>query len=180
MATLSWFQVATVAWNAGFRGGDLVTAVAITQPESGRRTDSRYVTSQEDSRGLWQINTYAHPNFDRNALYDAQYNANAAHQVYRNANFHFSPWTTYVDGKYRPFMATAQSAVNALQSGGRDPGEGVGPFPGPGEGNQELQAPELAASYMWVAEMQYAYDRTWEAAAHLHNFAASIDGLNRQ
>lgn len=179
MTVLTWFEVATEAWRAGFRGHDLVVATAITQPESGRDTNSRYVSPYEDSRGLWQINTYAHPNFDKNRLYERGYNANAAYQVYRNANFGFRPWTTYTSGKYLPFMGAAQNAVNALQSGGRDPGEGAGPFPGGGESSDELAVPEIEAGWNWADNVQYGADRTREAAGHMRNWSQTIDGLGR-
>jgi hypothetical protein len=181
VTVLSWFEVATEAWRAGFRGGDLVIATAVTEPESGRDTNARYVSSREDSRGLWQINTYAHPNFDRNRLYERGYNANAAYQVYRDAGFSFRPWTTYVDGKYRPYIGSAQSAVNAVLSGGSGAGEGTGPFPSTGgEGGGELQAPELAANLNWADWVQYSADRMGEGAGTLSNWTKVFRTLNTQ
>jgi hypothetical protein len=120
--------VAAYAYSAGFAGADLVISVAVAKAESGFNTDSRYVTSQEDSRGLWQINTYAHPNFNGQKLFDPSYNANAARTVWRNAGNRWTPWTTYTRGTYQQYMSEAQQAVNDFVSlnGGQGPPPGGG------------------------------------------------------
>src|SRR5690349_16613014 len=122
MTRLSGTQVAKLAYDAGFRGSSLPIAVAVAKAESGWDTTNRLVTSQEDSRGLWQINTYAHHNFDRNRLYDGAYNAYAARVVYNNAGGRWTPWTTYTRGTYQHYMGEAQTAVRGLQSVGYNPG----------------------------------------------------------
>jgi hypothetical protein len=115
-------QAASAARRAGFRGQDLITAIAIAGPESGYRNNARLVTSAEDSRGMWQINTYAHPWARGLDLSDPNVAARAAHRVWRQAGG-FSPWTAFTSGSYRSFLARARAAV----SGGRGGGGGGGP-----------------------------------------------------
>ena len=177
MGVIPWLLVADSAWRGGFRGFDLTTAIAITQPESGRNTDSRYVTSQEDSRGLWQINTYAHPQYDRNRLYDRLYNAVAAFQVYRNSNSSFHPWTTYVAGKHRPFLNDAADAVRQLQSLGFQVGDGSGPPPGAGEGGSEIPPVEIDVSWSYIPQLTYAGDMIRDAAFNMRDWGTVIGGL---
>jgi hypothetical protein len=43
--------------------------------ESGGNPNVSYKTSQEDSRGLFQVNTFAHPNANSSMLFDPEYNA---------------------------------------------------------------------------------------------------------
>src|ERR1700740_3603313 len=86
-------DIATVAENAGFSGNDLVTAVAIALAESGGNPNALGdIGIGQGSFGLWQINSKYHPEFgpDFTTLYDPQTNANAAYQIYVNANG-FSP-----------------------------------------------------------------------------------------
>lgn len=118
MTVWSYYDVGLFAHVAGFTSQDLVVAIAITTPESSRNDHRRYVTSREDSRGLWQINTYAHPQFDKLRLYEPQYNANAAYQVYQRAKRTFEPWTTYTSGKYLKYMGEATKAVDQMISVG--------------------------------------------------------------
>lgn len=117
---LDAYNVGLIAHVVGFTDDDLVISIAVAHAESGFRTDSRYVTSEEDSRGLWQINTYAHPNFDGNQLYDGMYNGRAAFTVFRDAGYRWTPWTTYTRGNYRDFWDEAVSAVNRMRSVGLD------------------------------------------------------------
>lgn len=113
---LDAYNVGLIGHVAGFTDNDLVISIAVAHAESGFRTDARYVTSQEDSRGLWQINTYAHPNFDKNQLYDGLYNGHAAYQVFKDARYRWTPWTTYTRGTYQQFWNEAVSAVNKMRS----------------------------------------------------------------
>jgi hypothetical protein len=112
-------QAASAARAAGFRGRDLVTAVAIAGPESSYRNSARLVTGQEDSRGMWQINTLAHPWARSMDLTNPNVAARAAHRVWRQAGG-FGPWTAFSSGSYRSFMDRARAAV----SGGGSPSSG--------------------------------------------------------
>lgn len=47
----------------------------IIMSESSGNPNSQTVTSREDSRGLFQVNTFAHPDADKSKLFDPTYNA---------------------------------------------------------------------------------------------------------
>lgn len=101
MPVLSDMQIAQLAYNAGFRGKDLNTAVAIALAESGGNTDAYNPeaaagTAQgSGSRGLWQIYGTAHPKYNNSSAFDPRINAQAAYEVYRQSGGHFTPWSTY-------------------------------------------------------------------------------------
>lgn len=119
MPYISGAAVADYARANGFNNNgtpDLTIAVAVAKAESGWNTDARYVTSEEDSRGLWQINTYAHPDLLRYNLYDPWYNAHAAYIVWSNAGGRWTPWTTFTRGTYQQFWDDAVAAVNGVGS----------------------------------------------------------------
>lgn len=104
MANLTPAQIYQYAYRAGFRGGDLVTAVAVALRESGGNTQAYNPESAagtrpgSGSRGLWQIYGTAHPEFNNDLVYDPQANANAAYKVYREAGGRFTPWSTFNNG----------------------------------------------------------------------------------
>lgn len=50
----------------------------ILMQESGGNPNARLVSSKEDSRGLFQINSLVHNQYDPNKLYDPTYNAGVA------------------------------------------------------------------------------------------------------
>lgn len=113
--------VAEYAHRAGFVGIDLYTIVAICGAESGWNPRARLHTSREDSRGLAQINVYAHPWGRSINLYDPQTNLSAAWRVYREAGFRFTPWTTYVNGHYRNYWNRAVAASQGVSPGAPAP-----------------------------------------------------------
>jgi hypothetical protein len=99
MTTLNASQIAEAARAGGFSEAQIPIAVAVALAESGGRTDARLTSSVEDSIGLWQINTKAHPQFDKVRLTEAVYNAQAAHSVWAGSGW--GAWTTYTSGKYK-------------------------------------------------------------------------------
>ena len=110
-------QAAQAAKAAGFRGSDLVRAVAIAGPESSYRNSARLVTGAEDSRGMWQINTFAHPWAKSLNLGNPFVAAKAAYRVFRQAGG-FGPWTAYSSGSYRSYVDDAQRAIAGMSGGG--------------------------------------------------------------
>jgi Lysozyme like domain len=102
------------AQRAGFSGYQLIDIVAIGGAESGWRTNAHALTSREDSRGVWQINVWAHPWGTSINLYDGQTNAEAAMRVYREAGYSFGPWSTYNDKAYLNYWQEAQFATSGL------------------------------------------------------------------
>lgn len=112
VAQLTDDQVARYAYAAGFRGGDLAIAVALTHPESGG--DPQAVQKGQPAAstgwGLWQITP------GNTALLDPQANANAAYAKYKAAGG-FSPWTTFVNGTYLHWLPQAEAAAARYQLG---------------------------------------------------------------
>lgn len=107
-------DILTVATNAGFTGQDLTTAVAVALAESsGNPNALGDVGIGQGSFGLWQINSYWHPEYgpDFTTLYDPQTNANAAYQIYVKAGNSFSPWSTFKNGSYSQFVSSVTAAI---------------------------------------------------------------------
>jgi hypothetical protein len=97
---------------AGGPPGVAAIAAAITEPESGRdvtavQAGEPYATT---GWGLWQItpgNSEPQAGTDQQLL-TGPTNARAAVAKYEQAGNSFRPWTTYVAGKYIPFLQAAQ------------------------------------------------------------------------
>jgi hypothetical protein len=114
LGNLSASAIATFAANAGFSGPDLVTAVSIALAESGGNPNALGdVGIGQGSFGLWQINSFYHPEYDPDftILYDPQTNANAAYSVYSVSGRTFKPWSTFNSGQYQAFVPQVQSAL---------------------------------------------------------------------
>lgn len=107
---LTIIQLWNLARNAGFSGTDLVIAVAVSLAESGGDPgiigDIDVPVPGSASYGLWQINSYFHPELgpDFTLLLDPTSNAAAAFSVYRAAGNRFTPWTTFKNGAYASFL----------------------------------------------------------------------------
>ena len=70
----------------------------------GRRT-------REYSLGLWQINTLAHPQYDKNRLIsDPVYNAKAALEIFRKQGLR--AWGAYTDGRYKQYFGGTFAGSN--------------------------------------------------------------------
>jgi len=165
MARIDGVHVALYAWRHNFRSEQLQIAVAVAKAESGWNTTARLHTSQEDSRGLWQINLYAHPNYNGQSLYDPDYNANAAWGVYSNSNHTWRPWTTYTRGTYLKFMAEAATAVEQLRQLGYNPG-GTGTIGAAGtDGSGSTISQELHARWDYTPAIAGQADRALRMAS---------------
>jgi len=120
MSKLTNLQVGRYASDAGFSGTDLVTAVAVANAESSRRTDA--VGDGGDSIGLWQINIPSHPQYTVAQLKDPAQNAAAAKSI-RDGGRGWNNWTQYRNGTYRSYLDQVQRDILAesdrqIQSGG--------------------------------------------------------------
>lgn len=115
-ASLSTEDIARAYQSAGFSGEALVTMVAISLGESGGNPRAQNLNASEDSRGLSQINTYAHPQYNKEQLYDPYYNAQAAYEV-SGGGENFGPWTVYSKGMYEQYLDEARAAVAAIGGG---------------------------------------------------------------
>lgn len=105
--TYSVGELKQAAYNAGFRGNDLVIAVAVSLAENPSR-DPRAVHVNSNGtvdRGAWQINSvhkYA------GNPYDLQTNANQAYKVFTKQGWR--AWSVYRTKKYAAKLTTAQQA----------------------------------------------------------------------
>jgi hypothetical protein len=119
MTKLSAEQIARHAYEAGFRGQGLTTAVAVALAESGGRTTAHNATPPDDSYGLWQINMLGALGPERrhqyhlksdDALFDPATNARVANRVSGDGH-DFTPWSTYTNGAYEDHLAAARKAA---------------------------------------------------------------------
>ncbi|MFP8886241.1 MULTISPECIES: hypothetical protein [Streptomyces] len=104
---------------AGWRGDQLVLAVAIALAESGctpgatgyngPTTGCPYGSAD---RGAWQINDCYHSDVSDACAYDLRCNADAAYRIYGWSGG-FTPWTTYNTGAYQAYWSEAETGVNA-------------------------------------------------------------------
>lgn len=124
MTVLTAEAVAGYAYGAGFRGEGLVTAVAISHAESGFRTDNTLdnapLGGHGIDRGLWQINSYWHPEVADACAFDP---ACAARETYRisSGGSSWSAWTTYNRGQYRQYLDEARAAARTVEARGGTP-----------------------------------------------------------
>lgn len=103
-------RVARVAYDAGCRRDGLVTATAVAMAESHGHPTARLVTPREDSRGYWQINTYAYPTWARRNLYDPATNARAMYAISGGCR-DWRAWSTWQHGSHRPWLRAARAAA---------------------------------------------------------------------
>jgi hypothetical protein len=110
---LGYVAVARVARAAGLAcsGDRIALAVAVAKAESGFRADATNTAGNSHGidRGLWQINSYYHPNVSEACAFSPSCNARAMASI-SNRGATFRPWWTYVNGKHLPFMAAARNA----------------------------------------------------------------------
>jgi hypothetical protein len=108
MANLTPIQIAQLAYNAGFRGNALNTAVAVAIAESGGNpyayNPEKQVNTPDGhgSRGLWQIYGFVHPKYDGEHAFDPKVNAQGAYEIYKQSGGKFTAWSTYNLGWAQP------------------------------------------------------------------------------
>jgi cell wall-associated NlpC family hydrolase len=123
MARYTAEQIYAFAREAGFSPDRAATMTAIAMAES-RGNSTAHNPVGENSKGLWQINQRAHPQFANMDLFDPVQNAKAAFQVSHGGD-DISPWTTTHGGgtaRYLRFRADAEAAAAAYGDG---PGRGM-------------------------------------------------------
>lgn len=113
------------AKNAGWKGGDIDTAVAVALAESGGNPKTHNNKPPDDSYGLYQINYFKgiDPNTQKyvdlrtprtkefgspESLYDPQKNTQAAYSIWKVSGW--SAWTTYTSGRYKDFLGKTPGA----------------------------------------------------------------------
>jgi hypothetical protein len=143
VATLSPAQIAEYAHDAGFRGHDLTTAVAVALAESGGDTKAHNPVPPDDSYGLWQVNMHGPLGPDRRGefgldsnreLFDPKENAQAAWEISGRGDS-FEPWSTYTNGAYRQFLDDARRGVKNMKKNDKKPATGGTPAGGSGGGH---------------------------------------------
>lgn len=126
MARLNYQQVAKLVYDAGWRGKDAQTAVAIARAESQFDTMATNFAGKDYSFGLWQINMKDNLGPERRqqfgitsneALFDPATNAKAAFLIYKQAGNKFTDWSTYNDGKFTLYLNGAVFAVKQIEQG---------------------------------------------------------------
>lgn len=126
MARLNYQQVAKLVYDAGWRGKDAQTAVAIARAESSFDTMETNFAGRDHSYGLWQINMKDDLGPARRkqfgiasneALFDPVQNARAAFAIYKAAGNRFTDWSTYNDRKYTLYLNGAVFAVKQIEQG---------------------------------------------------------------
>lgn len=90
-----------IAASVGFP--DVNVAAAVAMAESSGVVDAIGDRDKGDSIGLWQINVPAHPEFTRELLFNANYNARAAFVISKGGT-DWHAWTRFRDGTYLRFM----------------------------------------------------------------------------
>jgi hypothetical protein len=110
---LTYVAVARLAKNAGFpcTGERIATAVAVAKAESSFRPwiTNTVGNTRGIDRGLWQINSYWHPEVSASCALSASCNARAAARI-SSKGASWSQWWTWKNRKHVPFMAQSRSA----------------------------------------------------------------------
>ncbi|MDA3645651.1 transglycosylase SLT domain-containing protein [Saccharopolyspora indica] len=162
MSKLTAEQIAQHAYDAGFRGENLTTAVAVAMAESSGNTKSHNDTPPDDSYGLWQINMLGDMGparrkefgLDSNKdLFDPAENAKAAYEIAGDGK-DFGPWSTYTNGAYKKHLDEAEKAAKKAgqgSGGGSGGGQGGGTG-GQGSGGGFSANPEALRKYAERAE----------------------------
>ena len=91
------FALWILADQAGFKGGDRLTAAAVSMAESTGNAHAIHINDNGSADyGCWQINDEAHRSlFDQYDWTSAIDNATMAHIVWQQAGGSWSPWNTY-------------------------------------------------------------------------------------
>lgn len=108
MTVLTASEIAGYAEAAGFTGTRLQIAVAVALAESGGDTG---VINELGCVGLWQIQQSSHPTWSVTQLQDPTINAQAAF-VISSGGIKWTPWDTFNNGTYLPFMTIAAGATH--------------------------------------------------------------------
>ncbi len=114
---LSYRAVAQLAKDGGIScsGERIALATAVARAESGFRAKITNTAGNAHGidRGLWQINSYWHPEVSAACALSASCNARAAARI-SSKGTKWSQWWTYKNGKHLPFMSQARAAQAAV------------------------------------------------------------------
>ncbi len=114
MANLSAAEIGKAAYTAGFRGRDLVIAIAVAFAESsGNPVATNKNNNGSTDYGLWQINSIHAAILKQGSWQNPVDNARMAKRVFDEAGGRWTPWVTYKTGAYLKYMPNAARAVAA-------------------------------------------------------------------
>lgn len=126
MPRLNYQQVAQLVWEAGWRGKDAETMVAIMRAESGFDTMATNFKGKDHSYGLAQINMKDALGPERRQkynltsneqLFDPRTNARVAYAIYKDRGNKFIDWSTYNQRTYTLYLNGAVFAIKQIQQG---------------------------------------------------------------
>ncbi len=118
-----WVDLAKLVTDAGFSGTGAANALAIIRAESGRNTEAVNVNDEADGldpsdpafgsvdRGLWQINSFFHPNVTEAQAFDPVFATDWAFSASRGGT-DFHPWSAYKNRAYERHLETAKVALD--------------------------------------------------------------------
>jgi len=104
---------------AGFKGNGLAMAYAICMAESGGRANATNSVGNSHGvdRGLFQINSYYHPEVSDAQAFNALANAKAAYRI-SHGGTNWNAWSTYHNGAYKQYYGGSSGALITGGSGG--------------------------------------------------------------
>lgn len=112
-------EVLIFAHDAGVACANLPMAGAIARAESGLNTKATGYNGATSGcpggsvdRGLWQINSCYHPDVSVSCAFDGACNARAMVKI-SSKGTNWKPWSTYNNGAYKSYLATAKAAYNS-------------------------------------------------------------------
>jgi hypothetical protein len=112
--TMSFSSAVALAKAAGVPLDQLATAVAIAMAESGLNPNATNVnTDGSVDRGLWQINSKAHPDISDSSAFNPTSAAQDMMQI-SNGGTNWNPWVTYQTGAYLQYLPEAEQAIKQL------------------------------------------------------------------
>ena len=119
-SALGYQAVAQLAHDAGIpcTGERIALATAVAKAESGFRPRITNTAGNAHGidRGLWQINSYWHPEVSATCALSASCNARAAARISRQGR-RWREWWTWKNTKNVPFMSRARAAQAAVCGG---------------------------------------------------------------
>jgi hypothetical protein len=105
-------------YEVGWRGQNLLDAVALMCAESGRFTEAYHDNLDADGnvdsrdRGLFQINDKWHPELSDEDAYKVRTNIAYAHKVFVGRDRTFGAWMAYESGAYKKFLPYVTERYN--------------------------------------------------------------------
>jgi hypothetical protein len=116
-SALSYQAVAQLVKNAGVpcTGERIATAVAVAKAESGFRPQITNTVGNAHGidRGLFQINSYWHPEVSATCALSASCNTRQAVRISKVATT-WREWWTWKNGKHIPFMTSSRAAQRSV------------------------------------------------------------------